>query len=78
METTMMAMGNNYAEFGYHLKFLTTYYRPMGVCFRNIRVSKMSSFAYFELDSHFQGYLLQKLDDQIQCEHFGENLRNGG
>ena len=26
----------------------------------------------------FQGHLLQELDDQIQCDHFGENLMKIG
>ena len=37
----------------------------------------MSSFVNVDLHIHFQGHLLQELDGQTQCDHFGENLLNG-
>ena len=36
----------------------------------------MRFFFFFlnDLDLHFQGHLLQELDGQPQCDHFGGNL----
>ena len=34
----------------------------------------MSIFVNFDLDLHFQGHVLQEIDDQAQCDHFGEKF----
>ena len=43
----------------------------VGSGFKNIRLSKMSSLVNFDLELHFQ---IQELDDQSQCDHFGNTL----
>ena len=44
----------------------------------SIRTSKMRIFVNFYIDQHFQGHLLQELDDQTQYDHFCENLMKIG
>ena len=77
-----MVTDSESAQFGYNLKFLITCYRQrdstLGVFFRIIRVSKNKIILNFDLDLHFQGHLLQESDDQIQCNHFGENFMKIG
>ena len=34
----------------------------------------MRIFVKVDLGLHFQGHLLQALDGQTQCDHFGENI----
>ena len=59
-------------------QFFITYYRQrdltLGGFFTNIRSSKIDYFLNFDLDLRFQDYLLQELDDQLQCNHFAEDL----
>ena len=49
-----------------------------GRFFRNIRAWRTWISVNFLIDIHFQGYLLQELDGQIQCDHFGVNLMKIG
>ena len=55
------------------LDFLITYYRQRNftfdVFFRNIRVLKMSIFVNCDLDLHFNGHLIDILDDHTECDH---------
>ena len=53
----MMVIGTDDAEFGYHLKFVTLYYRRQDLTFgfcSDIRGLKMNIFVNFELDLNFQ------------------------
>ena len=85
METTTTVTGSNEVKIGYPLKFVTTYYRQRdltsGIFFRNICVLKMSIFINVYIDLHFQGHLLQLLDEQRRCYpfylKFDENRLNG-
>ena len=49
-------------QFFYYLLPLAKF--DIGIFFRNIRASKMRIFVNFDLDLHFQGYLIQELDGQ--------------
>ena len=48
------------------------------VVFINIRAPKINIFVNFYVDLHFQGHLLQELDDHMQCDFFDEYLMNIG
>ena len=39
---------------------------------------KNEHFVNFDLDLHFEDHLLQELDGQTHCNHFGENLMKIG
>ena len=71
-----MVIGSDDAELGYPLKFLTTFYRQRDLTLEVFEIFACQKLAYFyfDLDLHFQGHLLQELDGQTHCDHFGENL----
>ena len=78
-ETTTMVISSNSAELGYPLTFLTAYYHQrdltLGVfLIELLACQKINIFGNLNLGLHFQGNLLQELDDQTHCDHFGENL----
>ena len=71
-----MVIGRDAAEFWPTLNFFITCYRhrDLTVFFRNIRASEMKIIVNVDLDLHFQGNLLQELNEHTQCDYFGENL----
>ena len=74
----MEQIAHDDAEFWFASKFLIMYYRQWDLTFGFFKeiftLKKWEIFVNFEIDLHFQGHLLRKLDDQTQGDHFGENL----
>ena len=46
----------------------------LGVSLEIFALKSTTFFIHFDTELHVQGHLLQELDDQTECDHFGGNI----